>query len=299
MHMTTRIHLCIIASTVLACTFESKFYDGDTAPTTGTTGDSPNPSQGTFDTWEGTTLETSGPGPATTTVGPGWSDTEGGPPATSTTGVSSDTDGPPWTSTTIVSETDGHGWTTADFPETSGVTTSEWPGSASDTTSQYTTDRPEEPVPCDGEAEPLDVEVLAYLESQIPANPDSDGTTGEDDDPNLLYIRFSSETFTCADPHERLSCDHQWELSLRIPTAFQAPGLYTVKWTDIHGFGMETGNDAPADDCDGGGSTATGTLEIIALDEDKVVGRLCHVKWTGLDNDFELDGKFIAPRCPQ
>ncbi|MFY0537570.1 hypothetical protein [Nannocystis pusilla] len=103
-------------------------------------------------------------------------------------------------------------------------------------------------MPCDGEAEPLDVEVLAYLESQIPANPDSDGTTGEDDDPNLLYVRFSSETFTCADPHERLSCDHQWELSLRIPTAFQAPGLYTVKWTDILGFGMETGNDAPADD---------------------------------------------------
>lgn len=285
MHMTNRIHLFIVASTVLACTFESKLYDGGTAGTTGTTGDS----HGTWDTWQGTTLETSGPGPATTTAGPGWtSDTEG-PPATSTTGVS-DTEGPGWTSTTIVSES---GWTTAD------VSTGEFPGSASDTTSQYTTSQPEEPVPCDGEAEPLDVEVLAYLESQIPANPDSDGTTGEDDDPNLLYVRFSSETFTCADPHERLSCDHQWELSLRIPTAFQAPGLYTVKWTDILGFGMETGNDAPADDCDGGGSTATGTLEIIAIDEDKVVGRLCHVKWSGLDNEFELDGKFIAPRCPQ
>ncbi|MFZ6182507.1 hypothetical protein [Nannocystis pusilla] len=283
--MTNRIHLFIVASTVLACTFEGKLYDGGTAATTGTTGDS----HGTWDTWQGTTLETSGPGPATTTAGPGWtSDTEG-PPATSTTGVS-DTEGPGWTSTTIVSES---GWTTAD------VSTGEFPGSASDTTSQYTTSQPEEPVPCDGEAEPLDVEVLAYLESQIPANPDSDGTTGEDDDPNLLYVRFSSETFTCADPHERLSCDHQWELSLRIPTAFQAPGLYTVKWTDILGFGQETGNDAPADDCDGGGSTATGTLEIIAIDEDKVVGRLCHVKWSGLDNEFELDGKFIAPRCPQ
>lgn len=291
--MTTRIHLFIVASTVLACTFEGKLYDGDTAPTTGTTGDSPDPSQGT---WQGTTLETSGPGPATTTEGPGWSSDTEGPPVTST-GVISETDGD-WTSTTIVSGSDSHGWTTAEFPETS-TTSGPLPGSASDTTSQYTTDQPEEPVPCDGEAEPLDVEVLAYLESQIAASPDSDGTTGEDDDPNLLYVRFSSETFTCADPHDRLSCDHQWELSLRIPAAFQAPGLYTVKWNAILGFGQETGNDAPADDCDGGGSTATGTLEIIAIDEQKVVGRLCHVKWSGLDNAFELDGKFIAPRCPQ
>ena len=288
MHMTTRIHLFIVASTVLACTFEGKLHDGDSAGTTGTTGDSPDTSQGT---WQGTTLETSGPGPATTTAGPGWtSDTES-PPATSTTGVVSETDGPGWTSTT--GESDSHGWTTAD------VTTGQFPGSASDTTSQYTTGQPEEPVPCDGEAEPLDVEVLAYLESQIAADPDSDGTTGEDDDPNLLYVRFSSETFTCADPHDRISCGHQWELSLRIPAALQTPGLYNVWWSDILGFGLETGNDAPADDCDGGGSTAKGTLEIIAIDEDKVVGRLCHVKWTGLDNDFELDGKFIAPRCPQ
>ncbi|MCY0988638.1 hypothetical protein OV203_16005 [Nannocystis sp. ILAH1] len=290
--MTTRIHLFIVASTVLACTFESKLYDGDTAPTTGTTGDSPDPSQGTWDTWQGTTLETSGPGPATTTAGPGWSSDTEGPPETSTT-IVSETEGPNWT-TTIVSETDSHGWTTAD------VTTGQFPGSASDTTSQYTTSQPEEPVPCDGEAEPLDVEVLAYLESQIPANPDSDGTTGEDDDPNQLYVRFSSETFTCADPHDRISCGHQWELSVRIPAAFQAPGLYSLSWPGVHAFGLETGADlGSGDDCDGGGGSAKGTLEIVAIDADKVVGRLCHVTWNGLDNDFELDGKFIAPRCPQ
>ncbi|PCC70649.1 hypothetical protein SAMN02745121_05465 [Nannocystis exedens] len=296
MHITTRVHLYLLASTLLACTFETKFYDSDTAPTTGTTGDSADPSQGTFDTWQGTTIDITASGPATVTTQPGWgSDTEG-PPVTATSAVS-DTDS---VTTGILSETDSHGETTGVVSDTENVTTAEWPGTTGDTTSQYTTDRPEEPVPCDGEPEPLDVEVLAYLESQIPANQDSDGTTGEDDDPNLLYVRFSSETFTCADPHDRISCGHEWELSLRIPQAFQAPGVYSFSWAGVHAFGLQTGADlGSGDDCDGGGGVAKGTLEIVAIDADKVVGRLCHVTWHGLDDDFELDGKFIAPRCPQ
>ncbi|WAS93628.1 hypothetical protein [Nannocystis punicea] len=287
--MTTRIHLCFIASTLLACTFEAKLYEGD-SPTTDTGVEASESGHSTADSWAGTTLETSGPGPATTTTHPpGWtSDTEG-PPETSTTGISGTaTEGEgasiSGTATEATSTTGcADGCTTGEFPETSTSTTF------------YTTGS-EEPVPCDGEAEPLDVEVLAYLESQIPVDPEG-GTTGDDDDPNRLYVRFSSETFTCADPHDPISCG-QWELSLRIPAAFQAPGLYSLSWPGVHGFGLENGADHGWGECDGGGSVATGTLEVIALDADKVVGRLCHVKWSGLDNSFELDGKFIAPRCP-
>jgi hypothetical protein len=298
MHMTTRIHLCFVASTLLACTFEAKLYEGDTSPTTDTGVEASESGHSTADSWAGTTLETTGSSPATTTAHPpGWtSDTEG-PPSTSTTGVITTTGTTGWGGETT-GTTCAEGCTTADWPETSNPTTMEFPGTSSVTNSSYTTDRPEEPVPCEGEAEPLDVEVLSYLESQIPVDPEN-GTTGEDDDPNQLYVRFSSETFTCADPHDRIACGHQWELSLRIPSAFQAPGLYSVSWPGVHALGLETGPAFNSPDCDFAAGSAEGTLEIIAIDDDKVVGRLCHVKWWGLDNDFELDGKFIAPRCPQ
>lgn len=285
MLISTRIHLCIVASTLLACTFQSKLYDSASDPassdTEGESSQSPGGSDGES-TYQGTTDEPAAtePEPATATS---WVET-------TDAGWTSTTD-PTWTSTTGIA-TDSHGETTA-------AVTTEWETGTTGVSSSYTTSAPEEPVPCEGEAEPIDAEVLAYLESQIAADPDSAGTTGEDDDPNLLYVRFSSETHSCADPHDRLACGNNWELSVRIPSAFQAPGLYALSWPGVYAFGLETDTDQGGDNCSSGGSEAKGTLEIIAIDGDKVVGRLCHVKWSGFGNDFALDGKFIAPRCPE
>ncbi|MCY1057390.1 hypothetical protein [Nannocystis sp. SCPEA4] len=284
MHITTRIELGILLSALLACSFKAELSASDTY-TAGDpgTGDSESSSPGTD-------------GATTTSAGPGgdshWSGTATMHPVpegetTGTTvaepGNSTDTT---WAGTTL--ETSGPG----DPSDTwAGTTLEPDPGTDTHvTTTPYTTG---EPAPCEGEAVPIEAEVLSYVESQIDPAPGLD--------PNMLYIRFSDQTFTCADPHDRLACGHHWELSLRLPSGFQTPGLYALDFADMtpHGFGLQTGTDIGSDDCDGGGSAAKGLIQVIAIDEDKVVGRLCHVTWSGLDNDFELDGSFIAPRCPQ
>jgi hypothetical protein len=286
MHTTTRIELGILLSGLLACTFKAELSTSDTY-TTGDPGTEGSESSSP-DTAGATTTSAGSPGSlsATSTM-----------PAPTVTGDATTV----WGETTAVSDTDWAGTTlveTGDASDTWAGTTLET-STGSDThvtTTPYTTGEPE---PCEGEAVPLAAEVLSYVESQIDAGPD--GTTGDDDDPNLLYVRFSDQTFTCADPHDRLACGHHWELSLRIPSAFQTPGLYSLQFADVqpHAFGLETGADFGSDECDGGGGMAMGTLQVIAIDEDKVVGRLCHVHWWGLDNEFDLDGSFIAPRCPQ
>ncbi|MDC0670072.1 hypothetical protein [Nannocystis radixulma] len=293
MHITTRIELGILLSALLACSFKAELSASDTY-TAGDpgTGDSESSSPGTD-------------GATTTSAGPGgdshWSGTATMHPVPDgeTTGTTAAEPGngtdTTWAGTTLV-ETG----TTGDASDTwAGTTLEPDPGTDTHvTTTPYTTG---EPAPCEGEAVPIEAEVLSYVESQIDASPDSDGTTGDVFDPNMVYVRFSDQTFTCADPHDRLACGHHWELSLRLPTAFQKPGLYTLDFVDgvPHGFGLQTGAGVGSDDCDGGGSVAKGMIQVIAIDEDKVVGRLCHVTWSGLDNDFALDGSFIAPRCPQ
>jgi len=288
MHITTRIELAIVLSGLLACSVKGNIGGSDTSPTADSSGDSDSTGPGT----EGGTTTSAGPASDSLVS------------VTATEDVQTTTNPTHWGGTTAA--------VTTDWGDATAVGTTDWAGTTlvetgviSDTdadthvtTTPYTAGEPE---PCEGEAVPLDAEVLAYTHSQIDADPDSGGTTGGDDDPNLLYVRFSDQTFTCADPHDRLACGHHWELSLRIPTAFQTPGLYALEFADVkpHGFGLSTGLDIGNDNCDGGGGGAKGTVEIIAIDEDKVVGRLCHVSWFGLDNDFQLDGSFIAPRCSQ
>lgn len=284
MSMTTRIELTILLSGLLACSVKGSFGGSDTAPLPdGTTGY--GDSEASTAATEGGTSTSAGPASDTDVV-------SSSVPATSdTTAVASDTD---WAGTTLVETgevSDTHWGTT--LAETGGISDTDSDTHA--TTTPYTTGEPE---PCEGEAVPIEAELLAYAHSQIDASPD-DGTTGGADDPSLLYVRFSDQTFTCADPHDRLACGHHWELSLRLPPAFQTPGLYSLEFADVtpHAFGVSTGTDLGGEDCDGAGSVAKGTVQVIAIDEDKVVGRLCHVSWFGLDGDFELDGSFIAPRC--
>ncbi|MCY1063544.1 hypothetical protein OV090_02160 [Nannocystis sp. RBIL2] len=146
-----------------------------------------------------------------------------------------------------------------------------------------------DPQPCVGAAGPVKAEVIAYLESQI-----GDGDT--DGDPGRLYLRFSNQSFTCADPHDDLACGHNWEVSLQIPAEFLVPGVYALADGPIDATANSTDG---GDVCEKGGGAVSGTLEIDAVEEGSVIGRLCHLRAFVLEGQILLDGTFEAPRCPQ
>lgn len=168
----------------------------------------------------------------------------------------------------------------------------------------------EPPKPCEGEAIPLGpfATQIAYLSSQEqePTDPTAGSTItsgsgtdpGSGGDPNTLTIRFSSHAFTCEDPSKFLECGQGdgWNLQIRIPPEFQSPGLYNLFGSDIIAI-SDVVLDEGGDGCGFGGSTVSGSLEIFAVDGDKVEGRLCHVEALFGEDAPDLEGSFVAPRC--
>ncbi|WAS91348.1 hypothetical protein [Nannocystis punicea] len=226
----------------------------------------------------------SGDQPATTTAGPGTATSPG-------TSVGSDG-----------SDTDDTATSTSGYDPTHGTTNPTSQGS--DVTSAGTDGPVIEPVPCEGEPVVLDVASLAYTQGQIPPDPDptgegsSGGSGGEPVDPDTLYVRLSSQAATCADPSTGLDCGGNWAVTIRIPTAFQTPGLYHLAGLDVTGTGMIT-SEEPSE-CGFGGGTFGASFELISVDDKEVVGRLCHVDFGFLDildEDVNLEGSFTAPRC--
>jgi hypothetical protein len=193
---------------------------------------------------------------------------------------------------------------TGQEPGTSTSTTGPDPsGTASNgPSSDVTTDEPPpEPTPCEGEAVELDVAKLAYTYAQLPPAPDptggSSGTTGGDPvDPDTVYVRLANQAATCSDPSPGLDCGPNWEVSIRLPPAFQTPGLYHLAGADVTGIAMETGA-GQGGDCSFGGGTFSATFQLISIDENEVVGRLCHVENFFFENTVDLEGSFTAPRC--
>ncbi|MDC0716655.1 hypothetical protein [Nannocystis bainbridge] len=194
------------------------------------------------------------------------------------------------TSTTVFP---GTGTVDPDEPAESSTTLFE--SDTDDTASASDTDEPPEetstgsdPQSCVGAASPVKAEVLAYLESQI------EGDTGGE--PGRLYLRFSSQSFTCADPHAELACGHNWDVSLQIPGEFQAPGVYALADGPIGAIARS--NDG-GDVCQEAEGAVSGTLEIDAIDDASVTGRLCNLRAYGIEGQIVLDGTFVAPRCAQ
>lgn len=228
----------------------------------------------------------SGPEPATTTASPATGEPD---TATSTSGYDP-------TATTGADPTATATSTTVD-PDPTGMTT------VNPATSDTDEPPPPEPTPCEGEAVVLDVATLAYTQGQIPPEPDptgessSGGTGGEPVDPDTLYVRLSNQVATCADPNAGIECGNNWEVTIRIPTAFQTPGLYHLAGADVTGTAMETGPEDEPDLCAFGGGTFSASFELIAVDGQEVTGRLCHVDWPFFDNNVNLEGSFTAQRC--
>ena len=202
---------------------------------------------------------------------------------------------------------------TATAASTTGVATTDDPGTATATatstsaTTVATSDTSEPPpveppVPCEGQATPLTgVETLAYLKSQIPPdpnpNPTGTGSTGgSEPDPGTLYVRLSDQAPLCAEPNKSPGCGLHWEMTIAIPPEFQSPGLFNLLGQDVTGSASETGPDR-GDECSFGGGSFPATFEIVAIDDDTITGRLCHVE-SFLSVDVDLEGSFVAQRCP-
>ena len=202
---------------------------------------------------------------------------------------------------------------TATAASTTGVATTDDPGTATATatstsaTTVATSDTSEPPpveppVPCEGQATPLTgVETLAYLKSQIPPdpnpNPTGTGSTGgSEPDPGTLYVRLSDQAPLCAEPNKSLECGLHWEMTIAIPPEFQSPGLFNLLGQDVTGSASETGPER-GDECSFGGGSFPATFEIVAIDDDTITGRLCHVE-SFLSVDVDLEGSFVAQRCP-
>lgn len=202
------------------------------------------------------------------------------------------------TTTTATSSDPGTASATTGATSATTVATSQTTVDTSDTSD------PPPVVPCEGMATPLvGVETLAYLKSQIPPQPNPTGTSGSsgggEPDPATLYVRLSDQKGTCVDPQASLPCGEHWDVTIAIPPEFQSPGVFNLLGQDVTGSASETGpvNGNP-NDCAFGGGSFGATFEILAIDDQSVTGRLCHVDAFFSFSEPQLEGSFVAPRCP-
>lgn len=198
---------------------------------------------------------------------------------------------------------------TSSDPGTASATTGATSSSTTVATSQTSLDTgdtgdPPPVIPCEGMATPLaGVETLAYLKSQIPPQPNPTGTSGSsgggEPDPATLYVRLSDQKASCVDPQASLPCGEHWEVTIAIPPEFQSPGVFNLLGQDVSGSASETGPvNGNNDDCAFGGGSFGATFEILAIDDQSVTGRLCHVDGFFSFSEPQLEGSFVAPRCP-
>jgi len=189
---------------------------------------------------------------------------------------------------------------------TSAVTTDTGGGSDtvdSSTSSATTAVTSETSAECDTPIEGL-VTAHAYFESQAPP-PDtsgsggsSDSSTGNDVDPDTLYITLSDALLSCEDPDAPLGCGPRWSVTMVLPPEFQGPGTYEVGTEDVLGVFSETGEDEGGGECSFGGGSWGATLEVISIGDGVVEGRLCEVDASGMSVMPVLNGLFTADLCP-
>lgn len=112
-----------------------------------------------------------------------------------------------------------------------------------------------------------------------------------------LTVHLSSEPYVCGEPFEHPPCGN-WDLAFSIPPELQAPGVYHLSGPAIVGQAIEVDAEPVDGACETRWETFHATLEILAVDETGVTGRLCHVDSPlYADDDIDLEGSFFAPRC--
>jgi hypothetical protein len=141
---------------------------------------------------------------------------------------------------------------------------------------------------------------MLYSQIPPPGGSGSSGNTssaasGDPVDPNTLYIFLSNQPVMCSDPY--MSDCGEWKVSIAIPPPMQQPGV--IQLSDPAVFGSFSITDPPDANgqCFGGGGSSfmDGTLTIMSIDANQVVGKLENTM-TGFGID--VNGDFTAPRCP-
>ncbi|HRI07058.1 MAG TPA: hypothetical protein PKW35_04530 [Nannocystaceae bacterium] len=195
--------------------------------------------------------------------------------------------------------TSDSGSATGDPTSTSGNTSMSGSG---DPTGDPTGDPP---AACEGDPKALDfVTSMAYLKSQVPPDMTTSGGSsssgGPEIDPATLYVKLSSQSFTCKDPNAVVDCGPEWEVTIVIPPEFQTPGaIYDLAGQDVFATFIETGADEGGNVCSFGGGSGGGTFQILDIDDNQVTGRLCNVPtWFFTETMPDLEGTFVADRCP-
>jgi hypothetical protein len=147
----------------------------------------------------------------------------------------------------------------------------------------------------------LDVLWDEYWQQQGGASGSSSSSGGGGGlNPDDLFIRISDLGATCSSPTTELSCGGHWQVSIALPPAYQAPGIYDLEDVRISSYSSmsETGQlySADPDDCAfGGGSLGTGTIEVLSTTESEIELVLT------MDTFFESDpsGTYKATICAQ
>lgn len=128
----------------------------------------------------------------------------------------------------------------------------------------------------------------------------STGTTGGDFpalNPADLFLKVSDMGESCDVAYTRLECGNHWSLSIALPPAYQAVGVYDLADPKISQYSSLSETTEPystPDDCGwGGGTIGGGTIEVLAIDEKEVRFRVDVASfWEANPN-----GEYTAIRC--
>ncbi len=217
-------------------------------------------------------------------------DTSDGGSSTASTGSSaSDGEGSSSSGAGSSSSSDGAS-TSADTSGSTGASESESDSGSSGSSDESTTGAAGV---CADEALAGYASAVAIRFADIPPSGMDDTGDSSGPDPDALLFSVRSYASSCDDDVYGTPCDGQWSVLFQLAPDQQAPGVYdmetvngSISWTNM-------GSCAAG----GGGTSVTGTLEIVSIDDDEVVGRFC-----GIEADFGAppiaDGEWTAERCP-
>lgn len=162
---------------------------------------------------------------------------------------------------------------------------------------------PSDPIDPDPEPDPAPASApsaggIAIPFNEIPSTGGSSGSTGggggEPLDPNRIFITFGSQKPVCESPYRSGGCGH-WKVGFGVPPELLKAGT-VIPLTDaqLNSYSSFSGPDRGGGDCyGGGGSFIAGTVEIVSVDDEKILIRL-EDTWTF---DFDANGEHTIDRC--
>ncbi|WP_437321784.1 hypothetical protein [Sorangium sp. So ce385] len=121
---------------------------------------------------------------------------------------------------------------------------------------------------------------------------------GPSPDPDALYLFLGSAAESCADPWSSVACTGTSRVTLRLPPAYQKPGILDLTDPAIAASFTRSWSTTCTPDDLVSGVFDGGTIEILSIDER---GVSCRVYGSHTDltyGGFDADGLYTASSCP-